>query len=337
MTERRLLTRYILSMLIVAVFVLSAYSCPQVASAAALGKAVYPGGFPVAMVLNIDGAVIDEVGFVQTAAGNASLGNKLRRGDAITEIDGSKVSNCDDIVDIVEGGEGAEIVLTLIRDGKEVKVAVTPYIESDSGLYKLGVYIRDTISGVGTVTYIKDNGYFGALGHKIVDSVAGGDVPISGGEIYDCEIIGVTKGKRNVPGEIRATMKGDPIGEVFANTDFGVFGRFYDFLPQSDNVPFGSRSDVVPGKAYVITSVGNGAVVYEIDIIKASGQAEPSTKSMIIRITDKRLLEITGGIVQGMSGSPVLQNGKIVGAVTHVLINDPTKGYAIYTDWMQSA
>ncbi|MCH5164188.1 MAG: SpoIVB peptidase [Clostridiales bacterium] len=335
MRLKRLATRYIFLVLIVCAVALMCIT--PATNASALSKSVYPGGFPVAMILSIDGAVIDEVGFVKTAAGNATLSNKLRRGDTITEIDGSKVSNCDEIVDIIEGGEGAEITLTLIRGGKEVKIAVTPYIESDSGLYKLGVYIRDTISGVGTVTYIKENGFFGALGHKIVDSVAGCDIPISGGEIYGCDIIGVTKGKRNAPGEIRATLKGDAIGEVFSNTDFGVFGRFFNYTPTEDPAELGTKNEVMPGKAYILTSVGNGTNVYEVDIIRALGQSEASPKGILIRITDKRLLDISGGIVQGMSGSPLLLGGKIVGAVTHVLVNDPTKGYAIYIDWMQSA
>lgn len=300
---------------------------------AAISHTYISGGFQIAMVLDIDGAVIDEVGFVKTAAGDASLGNKLRRGDTITKIDGNKVSGCDEIIKEVEEGDGSEIVLTLIRGGKETEIAVTPYIESDSGLYKLGVYIRDTISGVGTVTYIKENGFFAALGHKIVDSV-GGDVPISGGKVYDCDILGVTKGKRNEPGELRAAIKGDPIGEIFSNTEFGVFGKFSS-IPQGEPVSLGAQGDVMPGKAYIITSLGEGVGVYEVDIIRAIGQSEAASKGILIRVTDKRLLEASGGIVQGMSGSPLLQGGKLVGAITHVLINDPAKGYAIYIEWME--
>ncbi len=298
-------------------------------------KSVNVGGFPIAMELSIDGAVVDEVGFVKTAAGNATLANKLQKGDTITAIDGEKVSGCDDVIDAVEGGDGAELELTLIRSGKEATVSVVPYIETDSGAYKLGVYIRDTISGIGTVTYVKENGYFGALGHKITDSVAG-DVPISGGEVYECEILGIDASKRNAPGEIRAAQKGDPIGEIYDMSDFGIFGKLFAYSVRSDPVSVGTQDDVTPGKAYIMTTL-DGLGVYEVEIIKAYRQSEAAPKGMFLRVTDKRLLGIAGGIVQGMSGSPILQKGKLIGAVTHVLVNDPAKGFAIYADWMMSA
>lgn len=307
---------------------------PARTAVAAISKTVYPGGFPVALVLDIDGAVIDEVGFVKTAVGNASLGNKLKKGDTITEIDGNKVGGCDDIVETIEGGDGAEAELTVIRDGKTIKVAVTPYIESDSGLYKLGVYIRDTISGVGTVTYVKDNGFFCALGHKIVDAVAGSDIPISGGKVYDCEVLGVVKGKRNSPGELRATVKGGVIGEIYGNTESGIMGRFFDYRFSGDPVTIGGKDYAVPGKAYILTTLEDKIDAYEVEIIKASPQTVAAPKGMLIRVTDKRLLNVSGGIIQGMSGSPLMLGGKLIGAVTHVLINDPTKGYAIYSDWL---
>ncbi len=327
MSRRRALVCII--MLFIAVMVMpSAYLCHAETVA-------IPGGFPVALVLDIDGAVIDEVGFVRTSVGNASLGNKLKRGDTITEIDGGKVRGCDEIVDKIESGNGEEMALTILRDGKQITVSVTPYIEDDSGLYKLGVYLRDTVTGVGTVTFARENGFFVALGHKISDPT-NSDVPISGGKIYECELVGVTKSKRNDPGELRAYAKGEPIGEIFRSTEYGVYGKFYKRVG-GELMPLGNKENVLPGKAYIITTLNEKPEVFEVDIIKATNQSSASPKGMLIRITDKRLLEISGGIVQGMSGSPLLQNGKIVGAVTHVLVNDPTKGYAIYADWLQSA
>lgn len=327
--------RYLALMVVVLAMCFVAAVAPVRSAVAEPLRTLYPGGFPIGIVLDIKGAVIDEVTFVRTAAGNASLGNKLKRGDAIVGVDGKDVSGCDEIVDLVEGGNGAEMTLTLLRGGKRLDIAVTPYIESDSGLYKLGVNIRDTICGVGTVTYVRENGSFGALGHKIVDSVAG-DVPISGGEVYDCEVEGVTPSKRNDPGEIRAMIVGDSIGRIEDNTEYGVFGRFYGFSPRLDPVPQGDRSEVMPGKAYILTSVGDQTTAYEIDVIRAISQSSANVKGMLIRITDKRLLEKSGGIVQGMSGSPILMGGKLIGAITHVLIGDPTKGYAVYIDWMRS-
>ncbi len=295
---------------------------------------IYPGGFAIALELKTDGVVIDDVGFVGTSAGNATLRNKLRRGDMIIEIDGEKVRNCDDVVSRVSEGDGDEMNITLLRNGKEASVSVSPYIEGDSGKYKLGIYIRDSIFGVGTVTYVKENGCFVALGHKILDSVAG-EVPIAGGMVYECEVLGVVKGKRNEPGELKATLKGEPIGEVYNCASCGIFGRFFSFKPTTDPVTLGSKNEVIPGKAFVFTSLLGEADAFEAEIIRAIGQSEAHPKSMLIRITDKRLLDHTGGIVQGMSGSPLFMGGKLVGAVTHVLINDPTKGYAIYIDWMQ--
>lgn len=312
------------------------FSAPQTLQAS-FTKSVYPGGFPIAMVLDIDGAVIDDVGVVKTAVGDASLGNKLKKGDTITEIDGHKITCSQDVVAIVEGGNGDEIILTLLRGGKEKDVTVVPYIESDSGTFRLGVYLRDTVSGVGTVTYVKENGRFCALGHSIEDSV-GGEVPIRGGKVFGCEVVGVEKGKRNEAGELKAEVSGqEAIGEVYSNGKTGVFGKFYDFKPNGDMLRLGNRNDVLPGKAYVISTVNDSTEAYEIDVIRALPQAESMPKGLFIRVTDKRLLGICGGIVQGMSGSPIIINGKIVGAVTHVLLNDATKGYGIYVDWMQSA
>ncbi len=297
---------------------------------------VIPGGFAVAMILDIDGAIIDDVGIVKTSVGNASLCNKLKRGDMIVGIDGNKVSGCDEILDKINGGDGTEMILTLMRDDRELQISVTPYIEDGSGLYKLGVELRDTVAGVGTVTFVKENGMFVALGHGITDPIASSELPIRGGRVYECELMGVTKSKRNDPGEIRATLKGEPIGEIFLGSDHGIFGKLYKRI-EGERIPLGTRDEVMPGKAYIITDIGAGVSTYEVEIIKAIKQDRPNQKSMLIRITDKRLLETAGGIVQGMSGSPLMQNGKIVGAVTHVLVNDPTKGYAIYADWLRSA
>lgn len=315
--------------------VLICYARIQVVSASAISKFAYPGGFQIAMILDVDGAVIDDVGVVKTSAGNASLANKLMRGDTIIALDGKKVNSSEDIVSTVKDGNGDEILVTLLRNGKKMDVSITPYIEHDSGLFRLGVYLRDTISGIGTVTYVKENGYFAALGHSIVDLVAG-NVPISGGKVYSCEILGVIKGKKGEAGEIRACVK-EQIGEIYSNSSVGVFGRFYNYSPSAEIVPIGNRADVVPGKAYLISSISGQPVAYELDIIRAIAQNERSEKGIFIRVTDRRLIEKSGGIVQGMSGSPIILNGKLVGAVTHVLVNDPTKGYGIYIDWMQSA
>ena len=198
--------------------------------------------------------------------------------------------------------------------------------------------MRDDVSGIGTLTYVnKQTNAFAALGHAITDN--DNDVDVAGGSVYNCKLLGIDKGEKNNPGQLRCMfLQSDEVkGEIYKNTKYGVYGRIDNLEGLVDpnlTLKLGGRLSVKPGKAYIVSSVSGIREEYEIEIIKASYQAKANDKSLVFRVKDRRLLELTGGIVQGMSGSPIVQNGKLIGAVTHVFMADPTKGYGVYSDWM---
>ena len=306
------------------------------------GVEVYVGGIPLGFSLKTKGAIVIGESTIQTDDGFVTtLKNKsIKSGDILYKINGIVIDSVDNIPELLNDCNGERVELTLLRDEKEVIVELVPELDVSADSYKLGLWVRDDASGVGTLTFINaDNNRFGALGHSITDFETGVEVPVSDGKIYKCSLIGITKGERGKPGELRCLfMQGNNYkGTVDINCDYGVYGEVTNFDGLMDNnriVPIGSRMSVKPGKAKLISSVSGVPEEYDIEIIKTSYQPKSSDKSMVIRVTDSRLLELTGGIVQGMSGSPIIQDGKLIGAVTHVFLSDPTKGYAVYVDWM---
>ena len=201
--------------------------------------------------------------------------------------------------------------------------------------------MRDKTAGIGTLTFYDENtGIFGALGHGITDIDTGELLKIENGKIMSARISEIEQGSKGSPGEIKGAFyeTQDALGDITSNTEFGIYGKLYKKNldnNKSKPLPVGFQEEVKEGKAYILTTINDNKVQkYEIEIVKAQNQPFPEQKSMIIRITDKKLLQKTGGIVQGMSGSPIIQDGKLIGAVTHVFVNDPTKGYGIYIDWM---
>ena len=193
---------------------------------------------------------------------------------------------------------------------------------------------------MGTLTYVQhETDKFGALGHPITDFETGAVVPAKGGKVFGCSVVGLSKGQRGAPGEMKGVfMQGkNGKGTIDKNTDSGVFGKMTDkssLVDLNKSAEVGGRLSVRPGKATLVSSITGVSENYEIEIIKANYQPKSGDKSFVFRVTDERLLDLTGGIIQGMSGSPIMQNGKIIGAVTHVFVSDPTKGYGIYIDWM---
>ena len=299
-------------------------------------KQVRLGGFPIGLVMNLDGVLVDEIGYVETAAGKVAIGGGIEAGDLILNLDNTKITSSKDITDFMENYKsGDKIKVTLRRGGKILQVSVSPLIDELSGKYRLGLWVQDTVSGVGTTSFIKSDNTFASLGHGIAvnDSV----LPVCGGKAYNCEIAGINKGFKGTPGELKGVLKhtDNPIGEIYKNTDYGVYGHFNS----NADIPekyyhIGSRINVRNGKAKIYTTVSGCADFYDVEIIRAMPQSERADRSMVIRVTDKRLLDISGGIVRGMSGSPIIQNDMIIGALTHVFVNDPTKGYGLYLDWM---
>ena len=227
------------------------------------------------------------------------------------------------------------------RKSEKQSATIKPIFDSVSQKYKLGLWIRDDAAGVGTITYIrKDNLRFGALGHPVCDIDTGSIMPVSSGSVFKCNIVGYKKGAKGDPGELKGLFlrNGSVYGSLDKNYKSGVYGTFnsekIDFVNERE-VEVADRTEIKSGKASIRCTIdGYEPQEYEIEIVKTYFQTGRDTKSMFIRVTDKNLLERTGGIVQGMSGSPIIQNGKLVGAVTHVFVSDPTKGYGIFADLM---
>ncbi|MDR1092715.1 MAG: SpoIVB peptidase [Clostridiales bacterium] len=302
---------------------------------------VYLGGMPVGLTLHTKGVIVLGFGSVRTAGGAARpfADKAVKEGDVIDRIGGVEIFGADDVARALAETGGAEVTVHFTRKGKRYTERAAPALDSATGLYKLGLWIRDTSAGVGTVTYVKRDLRFGALGHPICDADVKDILPIAGGNVYKCSIVGVVKGQKGSAGELRGVFlkSRNRIGAIDKNNKFGVFGRL-DAAPDNPLKPglieCGPRAAVKAGPATIVTTVGAAPREYSIEIVKTNYQAGEKEKSMVLKVTDPALLAQTGGIVQGMSGSPILQDGRLIGAVTHVFVNDPTKGFGVYIDWM---
>ena len=306
---------------------------------------VFVGGDIVGFSLNGDGVVVLGLGTVETSNGkiNTTEKSNIKKGDIIIEIENEKINSIADICKVANRDDNKNKILNikLRRNDQVIETKITNALDVNSKIYKLGLWVKDDVSGIGTLTYIKkDNGRFGALGHAICDGDNKTVFNINSGEMYPCTVIGLKKGTKGRAGELKGLFmqgKNNRLGTVDKNADCGVFGKIEaeSFCTTKDTLLAGGRLFAKPGKAYIRTSVdGNIKKDYEIEIIKTNYQSSSNEKSMVLRVTDAELLSKTGGIVQGMSGSPIIQNDRVIGAVTHVFINDPTKGFGIYLDWM---
>ena len=303
---------------------------------------LYPGGTPFGVKFMTEGVLI--VGFcdVDTASGrtNPSSAAGLSVGDRIIAVNGKRICGLGELSRIVESSGGKSISLTYRRGGNEHTATLTPAYSLSEGCYKTGAYVKDNGAGIGTVTYIVPNSLeFGGLGHGICESDGGKLVPISRGAVVNVGIDGVEKGKSGTPGELRGHFKSGKSGSLLQNTDCGVFGVLAT-LPEglpSEPLYLGLRDEVKEGRAYIWSTLeGSTPRRYEIEISNIDRSASAG-KCFSVKVTDKALIDASGGIVQGMSGSPIIQNGKLIGAVTHVMINDPTAGYGIFIENMLAA
>ena len=289
----------------------------------------YVGGVPVGLAINTGGAIVigDENGSV------------LKEGDIITQINGVEVKNLNQISEVLQNC-GEEVEIVYLRKNRPIKALLKTHKDDETGRLKLGLWVKDDVTGVGTLTFVNKNTHkYGALGHPIVEANSGNTVPVSTGRLYECNLIGINKGKKNDPGELKCVFVSNSKskGDIESNTKFGISGYLKDtkgLVDENLTAKLGGRLGVKLGKAKIVSSISGIREEYDIEIIKANYQKNANDKSLVFRVKDKRLLELTGGIVQGMSGSPIMQDGKIVGAVTHVFLNDPTKGYGVYSDWM---
>ena len=305
------------------------------------GEKVILGGVPFGVKFNTEGVMIigfsdiDSTPKAQTPAYLAGLRTK----DVITKINGKVIKDAAELTASVESSGGAPISLTYKRAGVEKTVNITPTYSKSEARYKTGIWVKDSGAGIGTVTYIMPKTKsFGGLGHGICDSDTGELIPISRGVVMDVCISDVKKGVSGTPGEIKGYFGTATLGSMLTNTSCGVFGKL-DTVPKycDRTVEIAMRDEMCEGEAQIRCTLGDGAPQsYTIEIISVNKHAEGS-KCFVIHVTDQKLIEKTGGIVQGMSGSPIIQGGKLIGAVTHVMVNDPTTGYGIFIENMLNA
>ncbi len=301
---------------------------------------VYLCGFPVG--ITIDGEGVNVIGLNEFVSVEGVVSpaaeSKIAIGDIIISIDGEKINNVAQLSEIANKSNGKPLKITLIRDGITQTVDITPKLDLLNKTYKLGIWARDSSSGIGTLTYIRKNMQFGALGHPIVDMKTGEIVNLTQGNIYPCQIVDVIPGAKGSAGELKGNfLLNNSIGTLYVNNKYGVYGNI-TALPNNFNAKLYSVAapyEIKPGFAQILTTIkGDTPELFDIEIVRVYSQTSMSDKGLVIRVTDSRLLDVSGGIVQGMSGSPIIQNEMFVGAVTHVFINDPTKGYSIIGQWM---
>jgi len=273
---------------------------------------------------------------VQTDKGlvNPAQRAGIKKGDIILKINGLPVSRNNDIASAVEKSNGETIELSVQRGDSVKTVTLLPARSVSDGKLKAGLWVRDSSAGIGTMTfYDEKNGMFAGLGHAVCDVDTGERLVISGGDAVNACVKGCYKGTQGTPGELCGVFTHGDIGQLYENCDKGIYGA-YESLPSRKAVPVALVDEVKEGKAQIVSTVDdNGPQYYDIEITKIYSKTEQQ-RNMVIKVTDKELLEKTGGIVQGMSGSPIVQNGMLIGAVTHVFISDPTQGYAIFAQMM---
>lgn len=304
---------------------------------------VYAGGIPVGVKISTNGVLV--VGYSDITENDKNIESPAKKsgielGDVILEVNSQKIESSKDLSRKINKLNKDEVEILINRNGTELKKVVSLF-KSESGIYKLGLWIRDSTAGVGTLTfYHKDSNTYGALGHPIADNETEKILSVKDGELIESSIISVKKGQRGTPGELKGVfVNADiPFGNVVANTECGIFGNINDnsnIINFNNLYEVGYKDEIKLGKAEIISTIDeNGPKFYDVEIIKLINQTSPASKSMVIKVTDPELLEKTGGIVQGMSGSPIIQNNKIIGAITHVLVNKPDTGYGIYIEWM---
>ena len=303
---------------------------------------LFPGGIPFGVKFYTDGIVVIGLSDIDTERGreNPGFDAGLREKDIIKKINGLPLKNAAQFTEAVDQSDGKSLTLTCTRAGKEFTAHITPKYSPAENRYKTGLWIRDSGAGIGTVTFIQPKTLsFGGLGHGICDTDTGALIPMEKGSVLDVTISGVNKGVPGTPGEIQGYFSSGKIGTLIGNTSCGVYGVYNDLpsgLPEAA-LPLGTRENLQEGDAWIYCTLdADGPCQYAVRISSINRSAT-GNKCFSITVTDKKLIEKTGGIVQGMSGSPIIQNGKLVGAVTHVLINDPTAGYGIFIENMLSS
>ena len=294
-------------------------------------------GTPFGIKMFSEGALIVGFSDLYTENGQANPAKEagLKLGDLVVSVDGQPTLSNDALREVIELAGGRSVTVVYVRDSVQRTAQLTP-IRDDTGQWKAGMWVRDSSAGVGTLTFVDESrGVFAGLGHSINDSDTGKSITLRSGEIVPCEITGYTMGSVGSPGELKGKFVGlNAVGTIVLNGTTGVYGTTRTiFSGRQTEVAF--SQEVTAGAATLLTTIdGSTPQAYAIEIEKLNLSGEDENRNLVIHVTDRALLEATGGIVQGMSGSPILQDGRLVGAVTHVLVNDPTRGYAIFAQTM---
>lgn len=304
-------------------------------------RSIFVSGSTVGMYMETNGVLIIDTGEILSEGGETKepAKNIVKPGDYIVALNDEKISRKKDLIDDLKKLEGEEVILDVVRNGKTVPVSITP-AKDKQGEYKLGIWVRDNTQGIGTLTFVDENGNYGALGHGISDVDTGELLEIQDGALYQAQILGIQKGAKGSPGELSGLIRYEPgkiIGSIETNSKNGIYGHFTGDgkSPISlKKMPVGYKQEVTEGEASILCCVEDEVKEYQAEITKIDMNHSDTNKSFVIRVADPKLLSVTGGIVQGMSGSPVLQNGKIIGAVTHVFVQDSTSGYGIFIENM---
>ena len=304
-------------------------------------RTLIPGGKSVGIAIETDGLVVVGTSDLGQQASPAERAG-LRSGDVITAVNGVTVASTEELSAQLEAGTVAE--LRVERNGSALNLTLTPAEDPRDGALRIGAWVRTSTAGVGTLTYVDpEDGSFGALGHAISDVDTGVTLPVAEGGLYESEIVQINPGQRGAPGEIVGDFLSheEQIGEITVNCDRGVYGCNYSGnlagLPYPEGLPIAARSQLHMGAAQILTTLDDEVRAFDCEIERVESEGGADAKSLTLHVTDPELIARTGGIVQGMSGSPIVQDGRFIGAVTHVLVNDPSRGYGIYIGDMLEA
>ncbi len=305
---------------------------------------LYPGGQAVGVALHTQGVLVVGTSDLSDAFSPARLAG-LKAGDLITEVNGRSLDGTSQLTELVAASGEKPLPLTVRRGDSTLSLTLEPRRDGQTGTYRIGAWVRDSTAGVGTMSFYGevtpgDSVRYGALGHAITDTDTQQILTVGRGEVMLADVVDVRKGQVGVPGELKGSFlrENRVLGGIRLNNSFGIYGTL-DAPPAHplypDGLPIGRKDAVHTGPASILCTVDAGGMKeYDVEIVEVARQTAPAQRSMVLRVTDETLLDKTGGIVQGMSGSPILQDGRLIGAVTHVFVNDPTMGYGLFVEWM---
>ena len=320
------------------------YENQQVSTGKVSNKMVVPGGMPIGIYMKTDGILVLGTDSIHGMDGqeHKPAENLIKSGDYIRGINGEMIESKRELIAKIMNLDSEKVILQIRREAEYIDVKITAVMTKEKE-YKLGIWVRDSVQGLGTITFLTADKKFGALGHGIHDSDTDELLEMKEGRVYKTNISNIAKGKKGTPGGMEGIIvyrSYNLLGTIEENTENGIYGTLesVDTLFQEQTpIPVCSKNEIKTGEAQIRSSVSGTVKQYNIEIMKIDRFTRDENKGMVIKVTDKELLEITGGIVQGMNGSPIIQDGKLIGAVTHVLVNDPTRGYGIFIENMLEA